>query len=224
VKSPLFFSKKWPSLLSALLLGVLLVMGVGATLTHAAGNGLDPNMLTDPASYDTRPCAAHPSAGTCNGLYPVSPQNVSPAIAVPHGAGACIDAASKVVEDQQILDGTGQGVGHLQLRWMPTCLAYHAYVSFDFPISQVTSIEVWVQTDTYNWWDQLGGLPPQAGEIEQTGSVPGSALARQELYSPLIYAPSDNVSAHIDIERADGASFGEFTGSYSVGVFQYTGA
>jgi hypothetical protein len=190
-----------------------------------ASLNLDPNRLQDPATYDTRACVRNPSTATCNGLYPVTPQHVSPALGVKLGAGSCIDKTSKIVENQQIMDGTGTAVGTFQLWWLPTCRSAFGYVSFDFPASQLTSIQVWAQTETYGWWEQISQLPPWANDIEQTGPVPGSAIEQghNDLYSPLIYAPADNVSAHIAIDRADGASFGNFTGTYKAGVFQYTG-
>jgi len=74
----------------------------------AEQQGIDPTMLfADPTSYDTRPCVAHPSTTTCNGRYPESPPHVDPQFGAQHGAGACIDGATKTVEHQVITDGSG---------------------------------------------------------------------------------------------------------------------
>jgi hypothetical protein len=187
--------------------------------------GLDPNQLEDPATYDTRPCVHAPSDATCSGKYPVSPQHVEPVFAVPHGAGACIDRASKFVENQPITDTNGHAVGTLQLLWMPPCRSYYGYVSFNFPLDQVAQAEIWVQKESTNgfvqWFDNFSQLPPTVTGTQTTGPVAGSALTNQELYSPLIYAPTDPVSAHIDIQLADGAEFGDGTSSFANGVFQY---
>ena len=232
--------KRWPFLA---LLALLLLLTAGATLSlavlRAAGDasflalttsvstanaheGLDPNLLVDPANYDTRPCAAHPSAAICNGRYPVTPPHVPPTQAVGQGAGACIDSASRLVEDQSLTDGNGAVVGDLQLRWLPTCRSYYGYVSFTFPRSQVSRISIWIQSESYGWFQRISLLPPQANQVEQTGPVTGSALFDQGLYSPLLYAPSDNVSAHIDIELANGTTFGNGTSAYAAGILQYS--
>lgn len=187
--------------------------------------GLDPNRLEDPASYDTRPCAHAPSEATCSGKYPVTPQHVHATFAVRNGAGACIDRASKIVENQLITDTQRNTVGTLQMRWMPPCRSYYANVSFTFPLDQVTQIEIWVQTESTNgfvqWFDNFSQLPPTVTGTQTTGPVTGNDLTNQELYSPLIFAPTDPVSAHIDIQLADGSEFGDGTSSFANGVFQY---
>ena len=45
----------------------------------------------------------------------------------------------------------------------------------------------------------------------------------QQLYSPLIYSPSDPVSAHIDLELSGGISYANYSASYAGGVKQYIG-
>ncbi len=56
-------------------------------------------LVADPASYDTRLCAANPSPDICNGKYPISPPHVAPSFGVQNGAGAYIDSRHKVVEN-----------------------------------------------------------------------------------------------------------------------------
>jgi len=175
-----------------------------------ASQGLDPTkLIADPASFDTRPCAANPSPDTCNGKYPVSPPHVSPSFGVQIGAGACIDDSHKIVENQVISDTTGNAVGTLQFWWLGRCRSYFGSVSFSFPLSQVQSVSILVQTETSNgflqWFDNVSQLPPLVTGSEQTGPISGSTLTTdvklgQQLYSPLLYSPSDPVSAHIDIE------------------------
>ena len=198
-----------------------------------ASQGLDPTkLIADPASFDTRPCAANPSPDTCNGKYPVSPPHVSPSFGVQIGAGACIDDSHKIVENQVISDTTGNAVGTLQFWWLGRCRSYFGSVSFSFPLSQVQSVSILVQTETSNgflqWFDNVSQLPPLVTGSEQTGPISGSTLATdvklgQQLYSPLIYSPSDPVSAHIDIELSGGISYANYTASYAGGVKQYIG-
>ncbi len=198
-----------------------------------ASQGLDPTkLIADPASFDTRPCAANPSPDTCNGKYPVSPPHVSPSFGVQNGAGACIDDSHKIVENQVITDTAGNAVGTLQLWWLGRCRSYFGYVSFSFPLRQVQSASILVQTETSNgflqWFDNVSQLPPLVTGTEQTGPVSGSTLANddmlgQQLYSPLIYSPSDPVSAHIDLELSGGISYANYTASYADGVKQYIG-
>ena len=212
--------------------------GAASTLSMAANGaqasqGLDPTkLIADPASFDTRPCATHPSPDTCSGKYPVSPPHVSPSFGVQIGAGACIDDSHKIVENQAITDTAGNAVGTLQLWWLSRCHSYFGYVSFSFPLSQVQSASILVQTETSNgflqWFDNVSQLPPLVTGTEQTGPVSGSTLASddmlgQQLYSPLIYSPSDPVSAHIDIELSGGISYANYTASYAGGVKQYIG-
>jgi hypothetical protein len=186
-----------------------------------ASQGLDPTkLIADPASFDTRPCAANPSLDTCNGKYPVSPPHVSPSFGVQIGAGACIDDSHKIVENQVISDTTGNAVGTLQFWWLGRCRSYFGSVSFSFPLSQVQSVSILVQTETSNgflqWFDNVSQLPPLVTGSEQTGPISGSTLATdvklgQQLYSPLIYIPSDPVSAHIDIELNGGISYANYS-------------
>jgi hypothetical protein len=189
--------------------------------------GLDPTTLVgNPAGWDTRLCAFRPSDQNCSGKYPVSPPHVAPSFGTKNGAGACIDGSSKVIENQVIMDGTGAAQGNLELWWLPTCHSYFAYVSFSYTPAQVTSAAIWIQTETYGWFQQLSQLPPQSNAVEQTGPLSGTTLASSEelgsqLYSPLIYAPSDTVSASIDLEVAGGISLGNSTCSYAAGVQQY---
>jgi len=198
-----------------------------------ASQGLNPTkLIADPASFDTRPCAANPSPDTCNGKYPVSPPHVYPSYGVQIGAAACIDDSHKIVENQVISDTTGNAVGTLQFWWLGRCRSYFGSVSFSFPLSQVQSVSILVQTETSNgflqWFDNVSQLPPLVTGSEQTGPISGSTLATdvklgQQLYSPLIYSPSDPVSAHIDIELSGGISYANYTASYAGGVKQYIG-
>ncbi len=198
-----------------------------------ASQGLDPTkLIADPASFDTRPCAANPSPDSCNGKYPVSPPHMSPSYSVQIGAGACIDGSHKIVENQVITDTAGNAVGTLQLWWLGRCRSYFGFVSFSFPLSQVQSASILVQIETSNgflqWFDNVSQLPPLVTGTEQTGPVSGSTLTTdfmlgQQLYSPLIYSPSDPVSAHIDIELSGGISYANYTASYAGGVKQYIG-
>jgi len=186
-----------------------------------ASQGLDPTkLIADPASFDTRPCAANPSPDTCNGKYPVSPPHVTPSFGVQIGAGACIDDSHKIVENQVISDTTGNAVGTLQFWWLGRCRSYFGSVSFSFPLSQVQSVSILVQTETSNgflqWFDNVSQLPPLVTGSEQTGPISGSTLATdvklgQQLYSPLLYSPSDPVSAHIDIELSGGISYANYS-------------
>lgn len=182
---------------------------------------VDPNQLVDPATYDSRPCRARPSASACNGLYPVTPQHVSQSVGNQHGAGACLDRSSKAVETQPLIYANGSGVGQLTLYWLPSCRSSFAVVTFAFPLTQVSSLEIWVQTEYHGWLQQLGLLPVTPQQIEQTGPVSGNALTGAVLYSPLIYAPSDPVSASINLQLQGGTEFGNVTGSYLDGIFQY---
>jgi hypothetical protein len=196
----------------------------------SVSQGIDPTtLIADPASYDTRPCAAHPSPDTCNGKYPVSPPHVAASLGVQQGAGACIDGSHKVLENQVITNSAGNAVGTLQLWWLPRCSSYFGYVSFSFPLSQVQSADILVQSETSNgfwqWFDNASQLPPQVTGTQETGPVSGSTLASseqlgQQLYSPLIFSTSDPVSAHIDIELSGGISYADFTASYRDGVKQ----
>jgi hypothetical protein len=242
---------RWPLLaLSAVLACCLLAMVVSVAVLRAqrsgsatglsmtvnganVSQGIDPTTLVaDPASYDTRPCLAHPSPDTCNGRYPVSPPHVSPAFGAHNGAGACIDGSHKILENQVLTDATGNAVGTLQLWWLPSCSSYFGYVSFSFPPSQVQSAAILVQSETSNgfiqWFDNISQLPPQVTGTQEAGPLPGSAFAStaslgQQLYSPLIYSASDPVSAHIDIELSGGITYGDFTASYQGDVKQYVG-
>lgn len=213
-------------------------LDVASTLPMAANGaqarpGLDPTkLIADQASFDTRPCAANPSPETCNGKYPVSPPHVSPSFGVQIGAGACIDDSHKIVENQVITDTARNAVGTLQLWWLGRCRSYFGYVTFSFPLSQVQSASIQVQTETSNgflqWFDNVSQLPPLVTGTEQTGPVTDSTLASgfmlgQQLYSPLIYSPSDPVSAHIDIKLSGGISYANYTASYAGGVKQYIG-
>src|SRR5207248_584533 len=98
--------------------------------------------------------------------------------------------------------------------------SYYGYVSFNFPLKQIQEASIWVQTERYSWGEKISKSPPFFTRIEQTGPVRGSNLTRQELYSPLIYSPSDPVSATIDIELADGSQYGNSTDAYSAGSKQ----
>jgi len=194
---------------------------------------LDPTkLIADPASFDTRPCVPHPSSDTCNGKYPVSPPHLSPSFGVQIGAGACIDDSHKIVENQVITDAAGHAVGTLQLWWLGRCRSYFGYVSFSFPLSQVQSASILVQSETSNgflqWFDNVSQLPPSVTGTEQAGPVSGSTLGSdgmlgQQLYSPLIFSPSDPVSTHIDIELSGGISYANYSASYVGGVKQYIG-
>lgn len=199
----------------------------------SVSQGIDPTtLIADPASYDTRPCAAHPSPDTCNGKYPVSPPHVDGAFGAKNGAGACIDGSHRILENRVITDNAGNAVGTLQLWWLPRCSSYFGYVSFSFALSQVLSADILVQTETSNgfwqWFDNASQLPPQVIGTQETGPLSATTLASseqlgQQLYSPLIFSSSDPVSAHIDIELSGGISYGDFTASYQNGVKQYNG-
>jgi hypothetical protein len=243
--------RRWHLLaVAAFLVCCLTVTALGVVVLHAhrptatsalamaangaqSSQGLDPTkLIADPASFDTRPCAANPSPDTCNGKYPVSPPHVSPSLGVQIGAGACIDGSHKIVENQIITDTAGKAVGGLQLWWLGRSHAYFGYVSFSLPLSQVQSASILVQTETRNrllqWFDNVSQLPPLVTSTEQTGPVSGRTLASsdmlgQQLYSPLIYSPSDPVSAHIDIELSAGIRYANYTASYAGAVKQYIG-
>ena len=65
-------------------------------------------------------------------------------------------------------------------------------------------------------FDNVSQLPPLVTGTEQTGPVSGSTLATdymlgQQLNSPLIYSPSDPVSAHIDLELSGGISYANYS-------------
>jgi hypothetical protein len=180
--------------------------GVVSALTMEAlgtqsSQGLDPTkLIADPASFDTRPCAANPSPDTCNGKYPVSPPHVSPSFGGQMGAGACIDDSHKIVENQVISDSAGHAIGTLQFWWLGRCRSYFGYVSFSFPLSQVQRASILVQTETRNgflqWFDNVSQLPPSVTGTEQTGPVSGATLGSdatlgQQLYSLLIFSPND---------------------------------
>ncbi len=213
-------------------LGVVSALSMAIDGTQSS-QGLDPTkLIADPASFDTRPCAANPSPDTCNGKYPVSPPHVSPSSGAQMGAGACIDDSHRVVENQVITDTVGHAVGTLQLWWLGRCRSYFGYVSFSFPLSQVQSASILVQTETSNgflqWFDNVSQLPPSVTGTEQTGPVSRETLLSdgmlgQQLYSPLIYSPSAPVSAHIDIELSGGISYANSSASYVAGVKQYIG-
>ncbi len=203
-------------------LGVVSALSMEALGTQSS-QGLDPSkLIADPASFDTRPCVTNPSPDTCNGKYPVTPPHVSPSFAAQMGAGACIDESHKVVENQATSDTDGHAVGTLQLWWLGRCRSYFGYVSFSFPLSQVQSASILVQTETCNgflqWFDNVSQLPPSVTGTEQTGPVSGGTLGSdgmlgQQLYSPLIYSPSDPVSVHIDIELSGGISYANSSAS-----------
>ena len=160
----------------------------------------------------------HPSDTTCSGNFPVSPPHVSPALAVQKGA--CIDKHSTIVENQVIADTRGHDVGNLQIFWLPTCRSSYGYVSFSFPLNQVTQASIWIQTESdsnfVQWFQNVTGLAPAVHHFQQTGLVAGSDLTQQELYSPLIYAPAAPTSASIDIQLTDGSEYA--TASYAAGV------
>lgn len=148
------------------------------------------------------------------------------------GAGACIDDSHKIVENQVITDTAGNAISTLQLWWLGRCRSYFGVVSFSFPLSQVQSASILAQTETSNgfiqWFDNVSQLPPLVTGTEQTGQVSGRTLGSsdmlgQQLYSPLIYSPSDPVSAHIDLELSGGISYANYTASYAGGVKQYIG-
>lgn len=210
------------SLITAFSLLVMRTHGAEAALSlpFSAQNAnqrlrLDPNGLEDPANYDTRPWVQHPSDSTCSGKFPVSPPHVSPALAVQNGAGACIDKHSAIAENQMIADTRGHDVGNLQIFWLPTCRSSYGYVSFSFPLNQVTQASIWIQTERdsnfVQWFQNVTGLAPAVHHFQQTGPVAGSDLTEQELYSPLIYAPAAPTSASIDILLADGSEYGNAT-------------
>jgi hypothetical protein len=182
--------------------------------------GLDTNRLEDLASYNTRPCVQHPSDATCSGKYPVSPPHISPALGVQQGA--CIDKHSAIAENQVIADARGHDVGNLQIFWLPTCLSSCGYVSFWFPLNQVTQASIWIQMESdsnfVQCFQNVTGLAPAVYHFQQTGRVAGSDLTRQELYSPLIYTPAAPTSASIAIQLADGFEYENATASYAAGV------
>lgn len=186
-----------------------------------ASDGLDPNLLSDPAHYDTRPCASAPSDGACSGKYPVTPLHVSPTFGVQQGAGACLDQFSHVIENQHLTDSQGQDEGVLQLWWSPTCLSAFGHLSLSFAPSQVSSLSIWVQSESYGWFQQISQLPPWPLAIQETGPVPGGDLTQLELYSPLLYSPTTPVSAQISVQLTNGESFVANTASYTAGVEQY---
>jgi hypothetical protein len=182
---------------------------------------IDPNRLSNPASYDTRPCEKAPSQATCNGKYPVTPATVPVPVGIQQGAGACMNGESRVIESQDLTDRSGH-VGTLQLRWLPLCGSYSSRLSLAVSPDQIETLSIWTQTERYGWFEQFSGLPPFPTGIEQTGPVSGSNLPSQELSSPLIFSPSDPVSATIHLELTNGSIYGNFTSSYSFGVKQYS--
>jgi hypothetical protein len=179
-----------------------------------------PNMLKGPLLYDTRLCVQHPSSTNCDGRYPVMPEHISPQLSSQNGWAECMDRKNWIGETQNIVNGVGNVVGLLQLRWLPACKSYYGYVNFNFPLNQVQEASIWVQTERYSWGDKISKHPPFFTRIEQTGPVKGSNLTRQELYSPLIYSPSDPVSATIDIKLIDGSQYGNFTDAFFAGSQQ----
>jgi hypothetical protein len=189
--------------------------------------GIDPNRLEEPTAYDSRPCVQHASDATCSGLYPVTPPHVSPELGKRNGAGACIDRASKVVENQPFTDTQGHAVGNLEITWLPTCQSYYGHVSFAFALNRVTHIEIWSQTESdsnfVQWFEAFSGLAPAVHHTQQTGPVQGADLTHQELYSPLIYAPGAPTSVYVDIRLADGSEYMPSTASFAAGVYQYNG-
>lgn len=221
-------------LVAALSLLALHIQGSGApsVLASAANGteqaqGLDPNMLEDPVTYNARPCLANPSDATCSGIYPVTPPHVSPRLAVQNGAGACIDKKSTIPENQVITDTSGNAVGNLQIFWLASCQAYFGTVSFSFPLNQVAQASIWVQTESdsnfVQWFQAFTGLAPAVHHFQQTGPVAGANLTQQELYTPLIWAPGAPTSVYIDIQLANNSEFANTTASYKAGVRQYNG-
>jgi hypothetical protein len=213
-------------------LGIVSALSMAANGTQSSQGLVPTKLIADPASFDTRPCAANPSPDTCNGKYPVSPPHVSPSFGAQSGAGACIDDSHKIVENQIITDTARHAIGTLQLWWLGRCQSYFGYVSFSFPLSLVQSASILVQTESSNgflqWFDNVSQLPPSVTGTEQTGPVSGATLGSdamlgQQLYSPLIYSPSDPVSTHIDIELSGGISYANYSASYVGGVKQYIG-
>jgi len=224
-------------LLAALLLALLVVGSVALAVSlHLPGKHLGAvsslglnaanaksGQSAAVTNYDTRPCASTPSADTCNGQYPVTPQGVAPQVGVQNGSGACINGATKMLESQNVSDGNGNSIGILQLTWSSTCKSYYSTVSLvSATVPSVKSVTITVQSESYGWYQKVSQLPPWVLLIERTGPLQGTDLSSTPvLYTPLLYSPTDPVSTYIDLELTDGSTYGTSTGSYKAGVFQY---
>jgi hypothetical protein len=83
----------------------------------------------------------------------------------------------------------------------------------------VTQASIWIQMESdsnfVQCFQNVTGLAPAVHHFQQTGPVAGSDLTRQELYSPLIYAPAAPTSASIAIWLADGFEYRNATASYA---------
>ncbi|GHO60797.1 hypothetical protein [Ktedonobacter robiniae] len=81
---------------------------------------------TTPQSYDSRPCAQHPSPTTCNGVLPLRPH--TPLESREHGSGSCFDQQITIMEDQQISNSAGHTIADFQLWFFIGCKSYAAHL------------------------------------------------------------------------------------------------
>jgi len=173
-------------------------------------------------SYDACPCATSPS---CRSLLRQIPSD-APTRPRAGGDSTGSEGLHRPCEQYRRRAGSDDGAGNnaatLQIRWMPTCQSYYGFVSLYMPPSQIQKIFIWTQTERSSWYERISRLPSFPTHLEQIEWLQDSDLFNQKLYSPLIYSPSDLVSAHVELELTDGSKMGNFTGSYSAGIKQDT--
>ncbi|WP_201372933.1 hypothetical protein [Ktedonobacter robiniae] len=75
-------------------------MDAANAFARAGHTRQDATATTTSQTYDSRPCAQHPSPEHCNGVLPLIPH--VPLNNREHGSGSCFDQQIAIMEDQQI--------------------------------------------------------------------------------------------------------------------------
>ncbi|EFH83025.1 hypothetical protein [Ktedonobacter racemifer] len=141
---------------------------------------------TTTQSYDSRPCAQHPSPATCNGVLPLRPH--TPLESREHGSGSCFDQQITIMEDQRIPDAMGHIIADFQLWFFVGCKSYAAHL-IAAPDQPPPTIQLQVQQyDAATTAADANTLPPSATQAS-------GPLQDQETWFPLLYSPNDPVQA-----------------------------
>lgn len=182
-----------------------------ANTAHTNQASVDPtNLIGTPQLFDSRPCVAHPSAATCNGVYPSFPPHIDIAFANRMGASACFDKKSTNAEYLPLYPNAN--IATVILWHFPKCNTWSTQLIFTVPAKQIqdTTVEVYQENTNgfIQWWNSVNQLLPPVSSWESSAPQPFNQLAQGEqdfyltygVFSPMLYSVEAPIASEVRLD------------------------